>query len=448
MSSTCSRSFGILTTLALFCGSAWSQSASVRVTDYGAFPDGSDPAATTAAFAQAFAAATNGKVIVPPGDYAIDNAKCALAVNNFTGELKFEGRARLVFQTPGQPGIAFNGGDGARIIGLHALYSVSTGSYTGSSAIAFNNTSNTVVEQLDIDNSPGPGIYFNNAVDPKIMNATISGTAGEGVRCDNCRTPEFANISVTGSGNDGVLIWGGQGVNDRDGGHLSHIVVKSPTRKGISIVGQNHVTVAGFFVSNTGSSGLYCASESGTGTGDQILFQGGFVVSPVGFGIEFKNMASCSVTNVEVNAAANHGVYASAPSGIINVQNVRVRGAQAGNGFQFCNVAQVRISESTAENTGAYGFFFDSVASVLATGLKTYNVSLTNSLHRAIWFQNSASVLAFNLTVMDDQSTASGYILGTSNVQRGTLKSISSNLKSGTLAVQNGSTGVAVSLVN
>src|SRR5262249_33506117 len=75
---------------------------SVSVTSYGAFSDGTHAIQTTAAFKSAFSENPSAQIIVPPGAYAIDNSSGPLIIINFNGELRFQGQAQLVFNTPTQ----------------------------------------------------------------------------------------------------------------------------------------------------------------------------------------------------------------------------------------------------------------------------------------------------------------------------------------------------------
>lgn len=369
-------------------------------------------------------------------------------VNNFAGELRFEGQARLIFKNPQQQGIVFSGGANPRIIGFRATYVAGAAQGATAAALTFTNVSSPFVDQVLIESSPGIGIYFNNVTEPKVSNVSILNTQSYGIRFDNCRSPEVVNLTVSNSSDDGVVVWSGQGVTDRDGGQFTNIIVRNSNSNGISIIGQSKVTVSGFVVDTTATSALYCATESGTNSPDSVLFQGGFVNNSRDFGVEFKNVTGCSLVNAEISGSANHAVYGTAPSGSITVQNVRIRGSVSGNGFLFDTVSQVRVSESTAENTAGYGFFFNACPVTAVTGLKTLNVSQSNSLHRAIWFQSGAAVTGFDLTVMDTQSTPTGNIIGTYAMQKGTIKSVVSSITNGTLQVQNSSPAVSISLVN
>jgi hypothetical protein len=422
----------------------------VSVTDYGAKSDGSNSSATTSAFTQAFAAAApGGKVTVPPGIYAIDNSRGAFTINSFNGELKFEGNATIQFNTSTQSGMLFNSGWGNRVIGFHAKYASNPTSLQNNSfALSFVNTTNTVLNDAIIENSPGRAIYFNNALEPKVSNVVSMSSLGEGIRFDNCRNAEVANVAVTASGDDGVTLFTASGTSGRDGAHLTNVSVTNAKQRGIDVLGGNQVTIGGFHVDSSSGSGVFCGVAESSSLPNQVLFQGGLITNAAGYGIEFQGQQTCSFANIQVDHSGDRGVYGSAPAGTVEIRNVRVTNNGTSDAFNFASTATVLISDSTAENSPGYGFFFESVKSTIANSLTTNNVSKVNSLHRAIWFQNGGSVLASGLNVNDDQSQASGYIIGTAAMGKGTLHSVASIFGSGSLSVQNNSPGVTVTLIN
>jgi hypothetical protein len=420
----------------------------VSVTDMGALSNGTNAAATTSAFLKAFAAAPTGKVIVPPGAYLLDNSKAPVTITNFGGEFKFEGLARLVFTAPQKSGIVFNGGSAARILGLRAGYQTLPATMvTGVATVSVVNTTNTFLDQITIENSPGAGLYVYNSLEPKVSNAATWSSLAEGFRFDDSRSVELANISVINSGSDGVALWRSSTSSDRDGGLLSNISVRNAVRRGISITGTSSVTVTSFTVDVSGSSGIYCASDTGSAVPNHVIFQGGVIEGTGGFGAEAKNPGSCTFTNLDIFNTRDRGLTATAPTGTIVVQGVRVLNNLTNDSFWFQGINQVRVSESSAENSPGYGFMFDTCTQVLVSGLKTQNVSIANSLHRTIWFQNGGTVTATDLTITDTQGAATGYITGTSNMQKGIIHSVASGLYNGQLSVINYSPAVKIMMV-
>lgn len=426
------------------------QSAIVSVTDFGAFSDGSNSAATTAAFTQAFAAAApTGKVIVPPGDYAIDNSTGAFTINNYNGEFKFEGNSRVVFNTSSQPGIAFKTGWGLRISGFHSTYSSPAASQVPDApALSFTDTTNTFLNEVIVENSSGTAIYFSNCLEPKISNTAAIKSRGEGIRFNNSRNVEVANATVTDSSMDAIVFSTASGTTGRDGALVTNVAVTGSKRRGIVVLGKSKVTITSFTVESADMSAIYCGTDSGMALPNQVLYQGGIIKNSAGFGIEFNGLRTCSFANIQVVATGDRGVSGTASVGSVDLRNIRVSSNQLGDGFNFTNVATVRISDCTAENSPGYGFYFNSVGNTIANALTASNVSSQSPLNRAIWFENGASVLAFDLVVLDNRSAPAGFNVGTVAITRGALHSIASNIPNGSLQIQNLSPGVNVTQVD
>lgn len=438
----------ILLCCTVFVASASGQT--VSVASYGASTNGTNAAATTAAFRSAFAAAgASGKVLVPPGTYAIDNSGGPLTINNFQGEFKFEGRAVLAFSSGVQGGVLFNSGTGLRVIGFHSTYPNPLSSALPSApSLAFSRTSNTFVDDAMVENSSGPGIYFNGSQNVKVANVSILNSRAQGIQFVDSANSELVNATIQNAGLEGIVFQATSGTSGVDGGHGTNLTVNGAGSRGIAVYGQSNVTVSGFTVYSSDSSSIFCGTAPTTASPANVLFQGGVIESPRVFGIEVNNAQSCGFANIQVNAPGDRAVSGVAPGGTLDFRNIRVTGGSSGDGFNFSNTGTVRISDSSAERSPGYGFVFDNVQSTVATGLTTYNVSSQNALHRAIWFQNGASAIAYDLTIIDDQSSATGFIIGSSGVTSGSIMNISSKISRSALSVQNRSAGVKIGTIN
>lgn len=433
--------------------------AAVSVLAFGANPNGADPGGTTAAFAAAFAANVNGKIIVPPGEYLIRNKSGALLVYDFSGELEFQGGARLVFTDNSRGGLWFLGGHGARITGLRATYQVPpTRRNSPQEQIKFSSTFDTILNDSFVTNSPAAGILFYDCVRPKVTNATIQDSLADGLHFANCQDAQAFNITAINTGDDGLAFVNYAAYPDRTGGLANNITVRNSGARGITVVGQSDVVISGFLVDGTSSSGLLCAQDTSFDTRipANVRFSAGIVKNagtantPVGntYGIEYYNQASCSFSDIQVLNAAGRGLAGMAPDGAVTVNNVTVRKNASGEAFSFYRTASVNISNSTADSTPAYGFFFSRSGSVIAKGLTAIDSSQASDLRRAIWFENNDSVLASDLTVADSQNKPTGYVIGAyqanGSVQSGLVNGITAKIANGALVLQTNSEGLVI----
>jgi hypothetical protein len=435
-------------TLPAVAGLATAQNGVVSVTDFGALTNGTNAPLTTAAFQQAFAAASpSGKVTVPAGYYAINNPAGGFVIPGFSGEVKFDGDAQVMFQSNSQSGFVFSGGWGPRVEGAHLVYQYPpVGDTPGTATLEFNGTVNARVSDIIVESSPGYAIWFVNALEPKLLSATVINSFDDGIRFENSRNSQVTSATVTGSGQNGLNFFTAPGVQDRNGATAANIIVNS-SQHGIAVSGTSRVTLNSFYVESSWGSGIYCGSGVSGALSDAVTFQSGVIANAGGFGAEIGPVTGCSLSNLQVVNPASIGVSVNSPGGNVALRNVRVTDNRVGDAFNVGNTGEILISDCSAENSPGYGFFFDTLTRAVATGLTTLNVASLNPLHRAVWFQNVGSLTASNITLADSQSTPTGFVVGTNNIGHGSLQNIASNIVFGGLSVQN-SVGVALAQVN
>lgn len=438
-------------------------SAVVNVVDFGALQDGTDAVRTTAAFMRAFAAVPVGRIVVPSGNYLLDNTNGAVQVQNFGGELAFQGGARLLFINNTKGGLWFTGGTGARVRGLRAGYQFPPVQRNSpEEEIKFIDTTDTWVNDAVVSDSPAAGILFYHCIRPKVTNALVQNTLADGLHFANCQDAQAANITTLNTGDDGLAFLNYSIYPNLTGGVAYNINVTNSRSRGISVVGQSNVSISNFQVNGTASSGILCAYDSSYNTRvpSNVSFASGTIANagtlpnPLGnqYGIEYNSQASCSFSDIAVTGSAGRGLGGMAPNGSVAVNGVRVSGNRDGEAFSFFKTAQVQVSASSTSGSPAYGFFFGQCGNILAKGLSVENSSQTSSLHRAIWFENNQSVVASDLNVVDSQTQATGYVVGASEstpgLQTGLINGITSKIVAGRLAIQNNSENVRLQNVS
>ena len=433
------------------------QTVQVDVTQLGAKADGTNAAATTAAFRQAFQLAASGTMLVPAGTYLLDNSAGPVLVKDFSGELRFSPTARLQFTANTHGGLWFLGGNKARIHGLRAGYVSPPPVRVGSEeAIKFDGATDTLVTEVNIENSPAAGLLFFNSIRPKVVNAVIQHTRADGLHFANCQDAQAFNISTTDTGDDGLAFVNYLSAPGRTGGLAKNITVRNSAARGITVVGQSLVTISSFLIENTSSSGVLCGEDSfwktraptGVRFSQGQIRAAGQLKPTVGntFGIEVHN-GSCTFSEIEVSGSADRGVSAFGPDHTLALTGVRVKANLGGDGFNI-QVKRADISNARAEQSPGYGFFFGNCSSVSASRLATLNVSRTSPLHRAIWFENVREIKAAEITIEDRQAAPTGYVLGTfsSTVKpEGYIRGIAATISGGQLQVENNSPNLLIS---
>jgi hypothetical protein len=429
----------------------------VSVVALGAHSDGTNAAATTAAFRSAFATYSSSEIIVPPGTYLIDNSSGALLINNFSGQLEFEGSAQLVFTTNSMGGLFFESGTGARIDGLHATYSVApTVRASPNEQIKFSDTTDTTLTNTIVQNSPAAGVLFYNSIRPKVVNLTVLNSLADGLHFANCQDPQVTNLTTVNTGDDALAFLNYAIYPNNSGGFAENIKITNSHSRGISILGQSNVTISNFQIQATSSSGVLVAQDTAYNTRVPagVKVQNGSVTSagtlaPLAgnqYGVEYNSQSDATFSNITITDSGSNGLSGVALAGSVIANGVKVVAPRSGVGFLFYQTASAQVQNSTSQNTPSDGFLFLQSPQVIAQGLTAINAAQTDTLRRAIWFEDGQSILATDLKIV---SAAGGaYIVGayqaSGYANTGSIKGITASITGATLAIQNNSSKLTI----
>jgi hypothetical protein len=443
-------------TIALFLFGV-SASAQINVVTLGASPNGTNASATTAAFAAAFAKYPTGDIVVPAGQYLIDNSSGPLLITNFSGQLEFQGNAQLIFTTSTLGGLFFESGTGARINGLQATYATApTVRASPNEQIKFSDTTNTTVTNISVQNSPAAGILFYNAVNPIVTNATVTNSLADGLNFSNCQNASVTNLTTLNTGDDALAFLNYAQYPNKTGATAQNINITNSHSRGISVMGQSNVTVTGFQIQNTASSGVLVAEDTAYNTRipanvviqNGTIFGAGTLVPLAGnhFGIEYNTQTSVTFSNITVTGSGDSGLSGASPAGSVTVNSVTVQSPLSGVGFLFYQTASVQVSNLTASNIPSDGFLFLQSPRVVAQGLTALDVSQSDPLLRAVWFEDGRSILATNLTIVSNSGEANvvGAYQGSGYSQSGSIKGITAELTGAALSIQNNSRRLSI----
>jgi hypothetical protein len=407
--------------------------------------NGANAASTTAAFNQAFSRVLfNGQIVIPRGDYAINNP---LTISNFSGQITFETGARLLFQNNGSVGLHFSGGAGAKITGLHATYRFPATRRGTAAEILFSGTTDTRVANAVIEAATAIAIQFIDSIRPQLQNIVVVNSLADGVHFANCQNAEITSLRTENTGDDGLAFLNvASDSHNYTGGFAKDITIHNSRARGIAVAGQSDVSISGFRVDNTSSSGIICLQDTAYNTRvpDRVRFSGGVIrnagtLTPLHgnqYGIEFARVNGATFENIEVfgapiypSGAMARGVSGNAPYNAtsspiarVRLSHIRVFGAGETVSYDGFNLDanHIELEDCLAQSTPGYGFYITGAARVLASGLTAINTSIRNNLHRAIWFENnngnettgSGRVMASDLKVIDTQRAPTGYVVG------------------------------------
>lgn len=429
----------------------------VSVVTLGAHSDGTNASATTAAFNAAFTTYPSGEIVVPSGAYLIDNSRGPLLINNFSGQLVFQGKAMLVFTTNSMGGLFFEGGSGARISGLQATYATPpTVRASPNEQIKFSDTTDTVLTNTLVQNSPAAGLLFYNSIRPKVVNATVMNSLADGLHFANCQDPQVTNLTTLNTGDDALAFLNYAQYPNNTGGMAENIKITNSHSRGISILGQSNVTVSNFQIQTTSSSGVLVAQDtayntrvpSGVQVHDGSITSAGTLAPLAGnqYGVEYNSQLDATFSNLTIIDSGSNGFSGAAPNGSVIAQGIRVQSPRSGVGFLFYLTGSVQVQNSTAQNTPSYGFLFLQSPQIVAQGLTALNAAMSDPLRRAIWFEDGHSILATDLKVVSAAGDANvvGAYQGSGYTNSGSIRGITASLTGASLSIQNNSTTLMI----
>ena len=414
----------------------------------GLVPDDSTKA-TTNTTALKNALANLSYIYFESGSYYLDNTG-GITITGYSGYLDFEPGAKLVLTVPTDIGIKFVNASNAIIRGCAVDFSPVPTTRTSYIAFGFVDSTDITVEDFTSTNSPSSGLFFSECVRPTARNIYISNSLADGLHFANCQDPYAANVKTSNTGDDGLAFVNYSTLAGYTGGMARGVVVNSSSARGIAVVGQSNVVVDGFYVDTTTSFGLYVAYEStySTRVPDNVVIKNGTVVN-AGSGITTSegvitviNSGTVSIGNVRIDSSPGRGINASGNTAL-TINGVLVSSATSTGINASSASGYIRITNSSFENTGGAGIYA-SGKHVVVSGIRLYNTSKTNTLYRALWLENSTDLLVDSVLIVDDQTTATGYIAGFyGTISSGRASNIHFDITSGTPTVQNNA-GVAM----
>jgi hypothetical protein len=245
---------------------------------------------------------------------------------------------------------------------------------------------------------------------------------------------------------------------DYSGGTATNIIIKNSKSRGIAVVGQSDITISNFLVDGTASSGIFTAYDSSYATrypaqvnwSSGVILNAGIVTPLIGnqFGIEYANVVSVKYNDIQVINSASRGMSGTTTTnGLIEASDITVDSATTNNGFNLSG-DNISINNLFANNIQSYGIYVSNSTNVLATNLKTLNVSKGGGLNRAVWFDTVVQLLVDGVEVIDNQGSATGYIVGSSSCTKGSVSSVNFAIANGTGQISPVGSGISYPLTN
>ncbi|WP_312487143.1 right-handed parallel beta-helix repeat-containing protein [Sphingomonas sp.] len=387
--------------------------------DLGAVADGTTPAQ------DAFLAlsATNRPMLVPPGEYFIDNSSIR-QINAYTGELTFAPGARLIFSDNTKKGLYFVGGS-PKIRGVTLTTAVaSTTRQLDAPMIDLYLCTDPIISDVVVERGAGAGVLVRTCTGLRANNIVVRNTLADGMDLFNCSDSKVANVLTDTTGDDGfaALDYADQPVSQRV--ILTNIICRNSNARGITINGPTNLTLDGFLIEETQGSGLMIEEDATAGirvptgikvSNGTIKRAGQRAPNPSytgnKYGIEVGESGTVDLTNVTVVDAKTRGVSASSGQGNAHLTTIGVRVETAGTqGFNVDGQTAWTFDDIHAQDTAAQGFYTHDVRRIVG-GIRTaVRTCKTGGNFRAIHDDSNAFLSVKRNVIIDDQAPPTGYI--------------------------------------
>lgn len=359
-------------------------------------------------------------------DYLIDNGRGPFILPDFTGTLSFDPGARIVCTTLSRGCFHLVGGSQIRVENIRIAYSETPSTRIFESAFYAKATADLQVTSPVIENSPGAGVLISASFRPSVTRAFVYGTLADGISFENCEDAILSDSNTLDTGDDGISFINYENRNTTEfpnliGGTAKNVKVKNSRTRGIAVAGQSNILVSNFVVENTSASGIIVLRDTSFSTRQptNVKFSHGLIIDAgrleparaTPYGINYSGIASAEFDDITILNPADRGLSGTAPAGRVTVRNLQITG-----GADCVNIGQTRstmLSGVTVEDCSGYGIFISTQGNwVVAENLRAINVSRENPLRRAVWFENNGDVRVRGVTVIDDQATPTGYVVG------------------------------------
>ena len=394
-------------------------------------------------------AGTSRDMLVPPGDYLIDNSE-PRQINYYTGEMRFAPGARLIFTNLERMGLFFFGGSptvrGVRL----TTRDEPTSRVMDAAMLRFDFTTNAIASDIVVERGAGAGILVRGGTGFGGDNITIMNTLADGFDFFNHKEGRLSGLRATNVGDDGLgcvsYIYAGSDPNGpkADQGYgltLSDIQVRNSRTRGISFIGYANCTLNGFIVEDTQGDGVIIERDdpAQTHTPTGIAISNGVIINPgqltidpdyAGdkYGIKVGQSGSVKITDIDIVNAKSRGVSATSSEINANLYIDGVRVETAGDeGFFFYNHRSVVYGTISAQDTRTAGIRTLSVDRLIGTKRIVIRGSKEGGSFRAIWDANNAYQDPGAAYIEDLRGPATGFIYWVEGAGRGSTGTVQWN---------------------
>ena len=226
-----------------------------------------------------------------------------------------------------------------------------------------------------------------------VSSAEIRNSHSRGVAVAGACNATFTHLHIVGTANSGVAVVQDRSIHSRTPTNVRFagaLIEDVGTLPGVP--GNKHCVDVGK-ASHVSASDIWCNHIADTGVSI------------------YNKSVDIAMENVHVTSAGNNG-FQSVGSNDVRFLKDRVTGA-FGNGFDIEGSANVTVQDCAGDTLAGYGFYHSGSSHVTESSLAVRNAAVSKGNHRAWWAEEMVSATSVHgLTVTDDQSVATGYVVG------------------------------------
>lgn len=426
----------------------------LNAADYGVVPASAD---NYTAIVNLFNNNPTADIYLPPGNYTVNNTPGFMNINHYSGHFLSAANALIILTDSTKGGFNFMYGTGARLENMNVTYLAKPKYHrTDQHTINCSTDTNYIVKHVRVNGGPGVGLLFDQAINPQVSDVIVQNTLADGCSFYSCKNAQINNLSTYNTGDDGMAFFNGTTKPDFNGATATNIIINNSKARGIAVF-TSDVTISNFTIDSTSASGLYIAKESNTRVPNNVHVSGGTInhggrVTGRGktgnqYGLLVNAADSVYLSDIHILNSRSNGFEVILPNGVIVADNISVFKSDTNNVY-IKSTKSANLSNIYSQNAGSYGFFANGVGAAILKNITVKNAYTSNaSPHNAIYFLNDTSMYAEGITILDDQSTATGYIFAITNTT-GAIDDIQQNISHGTFALNITGSSVKTGLIN
>lgn len=403
-------------------------------------------------------------IIVPPGNYLIDNSTVR-QINYFRGRLICSPGVTFTFTDKSQRGLHFYGGS-PKLSGLRlTTRDAPLSRELNAPMLCIDEASDVVIDDLEIVRSAGAGALFRLCSGFQGTNIRIRNTLADGLDFFNSSKIALTNFLSENTGDDGLAFLSYTSLAQSYDIVARNIIVKNSDTRGISVVGPERVIIDGFTVESTRGTGVIVYQDTANGLrqpGNVKISNG--IIKDAGqrlvsgtysgnrYGIEIANCGDADFLNIHIeNCAASGFVSSNTQPSVLTSRNVRVK-TSGDKGFHVSVPSGGAWHHDGCETIDTQGHGFNSTVAV--GGIMTFGTRIVRQgamagggngvNNRAISDSIGGAVAGRSTVIIDNQAANTGYIYYNDGNGNGSVGDFDFTTSSGYYAFQQNANNIAL----